>query len=304
MRRMMAFACAATALAAAGGAILWGAPKPPPTPEELAAREEKKKKQMEDELKKVEAALPDKPAVAPQKPRKLFIFTGSKGFHHDSIPLGAETLKLLGAKTGAYQSVISNDPQMFAADKLKEFDAVFLDNTTGVWFAEDSLKQSLLDFVKGGKGVAGNHGATDAFYQKWPEYGELIGGFFAGHPFGSITVKLDDPASPINAVFKGQGFAIRDEIYIFKEPYSREKLHILLSIDNEKTFKGEPKKNRPDADYALSWIRDYGQGRVFYCAFGHAHEIFWNPAILQHVLAGIQYALGDLKADAAPSVKK
>ncbi len=114
------------------------------------------------------------------------------------------------------------------------------------------------------------------------------------------AVKLDDPKCPINAPFEGKGFEITDEIYTFKDPYSREKLRVILSVDweNSGDLKGA---NRQDNDYALSWIRDYGRGRVFYCAFGHQEPIWWNPKILSHVLAGVQYAFGDLKADATPS---
>jgi len=36
---------------------------------------------------------------------------------------------------------------------------------------------------------------------------------------------------------------------------------------------------------------------------GRVNEIWWNPAILRHYLAGIQYALGDLKANATPRAK-
>ncbi len=62
-------------------------------------------------------------------------------------------------------------------------------------------------------------------------------------------------------------------------------------------------QNRPDDDFAISWIHQYGHGRVFYCALGHWHQSFWNPAVLQHWLAGLQFALGDLDADATPSAK-
>jgi type 1 glutamine amidotransferase len=57
---------------------------------------------------------------------------------------------------------------------------------------------------------------------------------------------------------------------------------------------------RPDKDYAISWVREYGKGRVFYCALGHAAPTYWNPAVLKHFLAGIQFAIGDLKAEAKP----
>jgi len=208
----------------------------------------------------------------------------------------------MGQKTGAWSTVISKDVQMFEADKLNEFDAVMMDNTTGKdLIADENLKKNLLGFVKGGKGIAGVHSATDAFYEKWPEYGEMMGGFFAGHPFHKISVKLDDPAHPLNAMFGGKGFEISDEIYTFKDPYSRDKLRILLSIDWENA--GLKPGTRQDNDYALTWIREFGKGRVFYCAFGHDHQMFWNPVILQHYLAGIQYVLGDLKADATPSAQ-
>lgn len=254
------------------------------------------------ELDKVVGALPEKPFAVPARPRRLLVFSLTKGFPHSSVDLGARTFELLGAKTGAWTTVITKDVAMFKPESLKGFDAVVMNNTTGRNLLDDpALRQSLLDFVKGGKGLVGLHGATDAFYEKWPEYGEMMGGYFAGHPFRKISVKIDDPASPLTAMFDGQGFAFSDEIYTFHGPYSREKLRILLSIDWENS--GLSGGNRKDNDYALSWIRTYGEGRTFYCAFGHDHNVFWNPTILKHLLAGTQFALGDLKADATPSAK-
>ena len=285
----------------------------PLTPEEIAKRAEQLKKRIAEEMIKVEAVVPQTAPAKPQKARKLLIFTLAKGFVHDSIPLAAQTFTLMGKKTGAYETVVTDDPQAFAPEKLECFDAVLMDSTTGTPLADKALQQSLLAFVKSGKGIAGIHAATDSF-GSWADYGEMMGGYFAGHPFHPITVKIDDPASPINAVFKGQGFDISDEIYIFRPPYSREKLHILLSIDYDKSKKvqdtvakmvaDKKAKPRADDDYAVSWIHQYGQGRVFYCSLGHVHETYWNPAILSHYLAGVQYALGDLPADATPSVKK
>ena len=257
-----------------------------------------------DEVAKVTEAMPTAPIVKPAKPRKLLIFSLTKEFAHSSVAIGAKAFEIMGAKTGAWESVNTLDPSYFAPDKIKDFDAIIMNNTTGRALITDEVqRQSILDFVKGGKGIVGVHSATDAFYEKWPEYGEMMGGFFHGHPFGKITVKLDDPTSPLTAMFEGKGFEIRDEIYTFKDPYSREKLHILMSIDWENQAVDKQKANRADNDYALSWIHQYGQGRAFYCAFGHDHAIFWNTTILKHYLAGIQYAMGDLKADATPIAK-
>ena len=275
----------------------------PLTPEELAKKAQQDSKRVGEEMIKVAAAMPDKAPAQPKKARKLLVYCHCKGFVHDSIGLGAKTFELMGQKTGAFETVITDDPEAFTPENLQKFDAVMMNNTTGDNLPKPEQKKALADFVKGGKGICGVHSATDAF-GNWHEYGDMMGGYFAGHPFSQITVKIDDPASPVNAAFEGKGFEITDEIYTFKAPYSREKLHLLLSIDYENSPKVRAAKgNRADNDYALSWLNKYGEGRVFYCAFGHQHQIFWNPTILKHYLAGIQYAMGDLPADASPSVK-
>ena len=117
-----------------------------------------------------------------------------------------------------------------------------------------------------------------------------------------ITVKIDDPASPINATFKGKSFNINDEVYTYaQDSFSRDNVHVLTSIDYSMMSDSDKKKENPqrtDHDYALSWIRREGQGRLFYEALGHHESIYYdNPQMLEHILAGMQYALGDLKAD-------
>jgi type 1 glutamine amidotransferase len=272
----------------------------------------------DDALAKIKAALPDKPSAKPQKPRRLLVFTLCRGFRHSVIPLSVQAFKLLGEKTGAFETVESDDSAMFEPDQLAPFDAVCLMNSTGDLFLppdfeklspaeraaaekrDAHLKQSFLDFVKSGKGLIGVHAATDCFY-KWTEYGEMLGAYFDGHPWNEeVGIKLDDPRHPLNAAFEGQPFSIADEIYQFKEPYSRQHLHVLLSLDTARTNVKKDGIKRTDGDFAVSWVREYGKGRVFYCSLGHRDDIFWNPKVLRHYLAGIQYALGDLPADAKP----
>ncbi|HUU95613.1 MAG TPA: family 16 glycoside hydrolase [Phycisphaerae bacterium] len=254
-----------------------------------------------EQIEKIKAAAPEKATAKPEKPRKLLIFNLCKGFRHGAIPLGAKALEILGEKTGAYEAVVSEDVSMFQPDKLRQFDAICFNNCTGELFDDPALKESLLEFVKGGKGIVGIHAATDCFY-KWAEFGEMMGGYFDGHPWNeSVTVKIDDRDHPINAAFGGKAFEIADEIYQFRDPYSRHKLRVLLSLDTSKTDMTKRGIKRTDGDFAVSWVRQYGKGRVFYCSLGHRNEVFWNPAILRHYLDGIQYALGDLKADATPS---
>jgi type 1 glutamine amidotransferase/HEAT repeat protein len=252
---------------------------------------------------RIAAALPDAPPATPAEPRRVLIFTLCKGYPHGCIPVATEALRMLGSATNAYEADVSDDPQVFDARSLQRYDAVIFNNTTGELFEDAALRDSLMAYIRGGGGIVGIHAATDCFYE-WPEFGAMMGGYFDGHPWHELVgIKIDDPFSPINAVFEGRSFEITDEIYQFREPYSREHLRVLLSLDTTRTNMQKNGIKRSDGDFAVSWIRGYGEGRVFYCSLGHRNEIFWNPVVLQHYLAGIQYAIGDLAADDTPSAE-
>ncbi|MBM4047075.1 MAG: ThuA domain-containing protein, partial [Planctomycetes bacterium] len=298
-------------------------PKPAPAAKAPAKAEPEKPKPVptEADIKKMTDAMPSQARVKPVKLRKLLVFSACTGHAHGSIPWCAKAFEIMGKKTGAFEAVVSDDVANFEPDKIQQFDAICFNNTTGNFFQprdlgklpkeqqdaakarDERAKKSLLDFVAGGKGIVGIHAATDAQYQQWADYGKLMGGYFSGHPWNEVvTVKIDDPGHPVNAAFQGKSFEVADEIYQFKDPYSREALRVLLSLDTAKTKmdKGD-KIRRTDGDFAVSWVRSYGKGRVFYCSLGHRNEIFWNPTVLQHYLDGIQFAFGDLQADTTPS---
>lgn len=258
--------------------------------------------QSPEEIQKIQDALPKSATVKPAKKRNLLVFSLATGFKHDSIPYGEKAFELMGEATGAYEATLSKDMSVFEPANLKKFDAVLMNNTTGELFTTPSLQRSLMDFVKSGKGFAGIHSAADCCYT-WPTYGDLIGGYFDGHPWNAdsnVRVKIDDPGHPITKAFNKDGFDITDEIYQFKDPFSRHKLRVLASLDNSKTDMERKGIKRADQDFAVSWVHRFGKGRVFYCSLGHNKHIFHDPHVLQHYLDGIQFVLGDLKADAAP----
>jgi type 1 glutamine amidotransferase len=128
-------------------------------------------------------------------------------------------------------------------------------------------------------------------------------------PTEQATIHIEDPASPLTAAFDGKEFVYQDEFFRFPDPpYSRDKLHVLLRIDVEKTDMNQGRGCaspcvRPDSDYAVSWIRSYGKGRVFFCILGHNPTLFTTPPLGKFFLAGIQFILGDLDADTTPSTK-
>lgn len=354
------------------------------------------------------SALPDHAPATPLRPRKVLVLAHAAGFVHSTIPLAAKTIEALGTKTGAWTTTITYDPADITAANLAQYDAVFLASTTGAFLddpndaaATAARRKALLDFVRGGKGLAGIHAATDSYHEDstppapgggigallgsftpgatlapvmlnqgdrnhdgkldrtemdaltgawfrtldragsgrllqsdfaffalmvpqpspappvaqgpdtqvgtWPDFNKLIGGYFKFHWFDpqQITVKIDDPSSPLTSMFHGRSFDVHDEIYTMgAKSWSRDNVHVLTSIDYSKMSdadKALEEHPRADHDYGLSWIRREGQGRVFYEALGHSERIYAMTPILEHVLAGMQYVLGDLKANDAPS---
>jgi type 1 glutamine amidotransferase len=383
-----------------------------------------------EDVAKMMAALPDKAYAKPAKARKILVLDSSLGFRHPSIPLAAETIKAMGEKTKAWTTVVTYDAADINTENLKQYDAIFLDSTTGCFLdkagdpAETNARRAaLLAFVRSGKGLAGIHAATDSYHSpcpndpqpagragggagraggfgqgtqlaaqivtqadknndqklslveldaladtwfdkidtnktgrvsqadfasgfaaalppaaggagargagpnagttpvargsgpqgvgSWPEFNKMIGGFFKFHWVDPqlITVKIDDPKSPLTQMFGSKEWDIHDETYTFaQDSFSRTNVHVLTSIDYGKMSDAdkaiEPAGTaRMDGDYALSYIRKEGLGRVFYEAHGHAERNYAVTPLLQHILAGVQYALGDLKADDSPSVK-
>ena len=256
------------------------------------------------ELQKIEDAAPRKARAAPKQSRKLLVFNlcGPGGFRHSSIPYLDKALEIMGRKTGAYVAVVSNDMSVFRPENLKQFDAVCFNNTTHLKF-DEPLRKSLMDFIKGGKGIVGIHAATDNFYD-WPEAQEMMGGKFTGHPWGggdTVAIKIDQPKHPLMAAFKGKGFKIKDEIYRTDPPlYSRDKQLVLMSLDMSDPATKAKASKPTDADTGISWVKSFGKGRLFYCSLGHNHHIAWDPVILKHYLDGIQFALGDLPVDTKP----
>jgi hypothetical protein len=266
---------------------------------------------------RIEQALPETAFVKPAQPRRLLIFTLNVGYGgHGSMAYANEAFTLMGKKTGAFSTEVSEDPQVFRPDALKRFDAVFFNNTVGNCFTDPALRQGLRDFVVGGGGLLGVHGTAVAFTiwpgakEDWPEFGQMIGGRGANHKDSNerVWVKVEDASHPLTRMFSREGFEYRDEFFRVHEPYSRERLRVLLSIDLDRTdlnAGGPPRGNctRADNDYALAWIQSYGKGRVFYSTIAHNPYVFWDPQMLQFYLAAVQFALGDLDASTTPSAK-
>jgi len=259
-----------------------------------------------DQRTRIASAIARQAPATPRRSRKLLVldlaYNGS--FYHGSTPFGNLSLQLMSESTRAFTPVFSNDLDNLKYPRVTQFDAVFLNQIQGDVFDDDLAIEGLTRFVREGGGVVGLHAATWAS-QGVQAFGEMMGATSGAHKYnGELgALRVDDPASPLTAHFEIRRFEFFDEFYHYVPtgPYSRAKLHVLLSLDPARTdLPANQYTTRPDNDYGMVWIRGYGKGRVFNVGLGHRAEFYESRDMQQLLLAGIQFALGDLDADAAP----
>ncbi|WP_162027273.1 MULTISPECIES: ThuA domain-containing protein [unclassified Lentimonas] len=256
------------------------------------------------DLAKIRQAVPERAAATPAKPRKVLVMWLCKGYYHESIPWVNAAIQALGDETGAYQTEFTNDPADFTDSNLKQYDAIIFNSTTHLdKTGNEAMRKAIAQYAHNGGGVVGIHAATDNFY-KWPEVAELMGGAFDGHPWnakGTWRVENADPMHPMNRVFDGCSFDINDELYQMKDPYNRTKQRVILTVDAQSPVNTKVKgKKRKDNDFGLSWVRQFGKGRLYYSGFGHNKHVAWDARILKTWLDGIQFAVGDLNIPTDP----
>jgi type 1 glutamine amidotransferase len=252
------------------------------------------------------------PAQTQTPAKKKLLFIGEvKGFEHDSVSHAMATIEKLGQQSGLWDTYLRTDSELLTKQKLggnaknlNYFDAVMF-YTTGELDLNDEQKAALLSFVKeDGKGFLGTHSATDTLY-KWADYGDLIGAYFNEHPWMQVhaTIDVEDRTFPATKQFPAH-FPIYDEIYQFKDPYSRDKVRVLMSIDPKSVDLKNPRVHRTDQDFAVTWVRQYGKGRVFYSSLGHREEIWDRPDIQQMWTEAVKWAMGMIPGDATPRAKQ
>ncbi len=251
------------------------------------------------------------PGKKPER-KKVLCIGESRGWQHDAVTYGLATIWRWGHETGLYDTYIRTDCELITKKKpgnnnakdLDWFDAVVF-YTTGELEMDESQKADLVSFVKDdGKGFVGVHSALDTFY-KWPEYGEMVGGYFDGHPWNTFDapILIEDPGSPMTRHFKGRSIVVNDEIYQARD-WSRDKVRVLMRLDESKLDLTKKDIKRADKDWAVTWIKRYGKGRVFYSTLGHTYEAWDDKGVATMYLEGIKWALGLTEADTSSLPKR
>jgi uncharacterized protein len=232
--------------------------------------------------------------------KHVLVIGQTKGFEHDSISAAMVAIYEMGHETGLWDTELRTDTELLTKKDLKRnaknldyFDVLVFASTTGELELDESQKKDMLSFVKDdGKGFVGIHAALDTNYQ-WPEYGEMIGGWFDQHPWMTFQAPIvnEDPSFPAVSHLP-KAFVKFDEIYQAKS-WSRDKVNVLLSLDATKLdFANNPRVHRTDHDFAVAWTKMYGHGRVFYSTLGHTEEAWSDPDVRKMYFEAIKWALG------------
>jgi len=241
------------------------------------------------------AAMPPSPHAKEIHLKHVLVIAQTKGFEHDSIPAAMTAIYNMGKESGLWDTTLRTDTELLTkkelennAKNLDHFDVLVFALTTGELDMTDSQKKDMMAFIKeDGKGFVGIHAALDTNYT-WPEYGEMIGGWFDQHPWMTFNAPIVNESPDFPAVRHLK----YDEIYQPKA-WSRDKVNVLLSLDPAKlNYDNNPRIHRTDHDFPVAWSKMYGKGRVFYSTLGHTEESWDDPDIRKMYFEAIKWALG------------
>ncbi len=250
------------------------------------------------------ALIPHPGASAAKK--RLLAIGEEKGYRHESVSHALATIERLGRESGLWDTTIRTDSEALTKKKLEynaknlnDFDAVLF-YTGGTLEMDDQKKADFLSFVHDdGKGFIGIHSAAITFTD-WPEYGDMIGGYYDEHPWGTFDapILVEDPSFPGMRQWPS-AFVFKDEIYQIRN-FSRDKVRVLMRLDANKLDLSNPRVHRKDRDFAVTWAKMYGKGRVYYSTLGHPVENWDRPEMQTMYLEAIKWAMGLADADVTP----
>jgi type 1 glutamine amidotransferase len=237
-----------------------------------------------------------------KKKYKVLALTQSKGFKHGPVSrkspqdlcLAEATVSQIGKDSGLFETECTQDASAITAEKLKEVDVLFF-YTTGDDLISPAAWAAIDEWLKSGKAFVGTHSSTDTM-KNHKGYYEMINGSFNGHPWGggeTVTLTNHDPGHATVKML-GPEFQWKDEIYQYSH-YDPKAVRVLYSLNMAKC------KVRMPYHVPVCWVREYGQGRLFYTNLGHNESTWTNAKFKEHLLAGIRWALKLEEGPATPN---
>lgn len=251
------------------------------------------------------------PQAPPARKQVLALGDTHSGFTHESISNALSAINQMGRESGLWDTHIRTDSQWVTkepipaparnARTLNDFDAVFL-FVSGEGDLTDAQKRDLVSFVRDdGNGLLAAHSGNAAFYE-WPEYGDMVGGWFDNHPWNVVEarVRVEAPDFPAMKHFPPT-FTRTEEFYVLRpKPYSRDSVRVLASIDPASVDLKNPNLKRTDNDFPVAMAKQYGKGRTFWSTFGHTADTWDDPAIRTMYFEAMKWVLGLVEGDATP----
>ncbi|MBZ9730422.1 ThuA domain-containing protein [Salegentibacter sp. JZCK2] len=221
-----------------------------------------------------------------EKNKEVLVFYKTAGFWHEAIPTGRDFISDLG-EDHIFEVSTTQDADDFNDENLAEFDLVIFLNTTGN-VLDDEEQEAFEKYIENGGNFFGIHAAADTEYE-WPWYGELVGGYFDGHPeVQQADVILNMPEHPAVAHLP-EVWSKTDEWYNYKN--LNPEMQVLLYLDEDSYEGGTNGEEHP-----IAWFRETGHGGVsIYTGLGHTIESYIEPLFQEHILQSILFALGEEK---------
>jgi len=205
---------------------------------------------------------------------KTLVLAG--GEIHDFKACGAEIRRILEADGRFDVTYVEDDLSVFVAPGLDPYEVLVFYYTVGE--ITDEQKLGLLNWVASGKGYVGIHSAADSF-RGCPDYRSMVGGYFVTHPrYRDYQVTVTDTEHPITKDLVEEEpaeFLVKDEMYVTSYD---ERNHVLArALWKEGTV-------------PVAWVKDWGEGRVYWLALGHNGESCQAPIFAELLKRGTVWA--------------
>ena len=221
---------------------------------------------------------------------RVLIFSRQTFWQHPSNCVAAQNLTVCGMARG-WTVNSTSDPSVFTDANLANYDVVVFAVTSGTVFDDDDQRMAFQKFIERGKGFAGTHSASFTEVD-WDWFKQLVGATFRDHPPGHLLpaqLMIEDREDASTRQIDAP-WVHCEELYTWQvNPVENPAIHVLVSLDeNCPAYPDEMRIGH----HPISWRHEFDGGRSFYTAIGHHQNAYYEPAVLSHVLAGIEWAGG------------
>jgi len=139
---------------------------------------------------------------------------------------------------------------------LKSFDILMPNWTMGE--ISDEQEHNISEAIKSGVNLVGIHGGAGDAFRSCLTYQWMLGGQFLAHPYvGEYEVRITQKDHPICLGISASFTVNTEQYYMLTEP------SIKVLAETRYIYEGQT------MIMPVAWVKNWGQGKVFYSALGH-----------------------------------